>query len=261
MIEEEIELDKTLSALDELTGHNKEVFVKVLKMHMGKPNDVNVRDTLLDNLATAGTSVVVLLRGSNIVPSNQQLSDMIDLEGSLASYLDKFGYTGKVSEKARKVYLLLHNYLKGLRERELSESTDQTDGLYKKYYNYYLNENIRRVNGGLNPKDKLSDWSIETNSDLGKIKAIALEDSVKALRSGQDYSESRRDLGKSLGYVTLGEYADRKMLEGSMALLDRMAEKRIEKILYLEGLSEQSLSTGTWLDEAINKRIRERRRF
>lgn len=262
MFEKAVEAKLYATSIKELTGYNKDVFIEVFQKYMRQPNDRNVRETFVDNVKIAGNSIVALSY-CNRLPTANELLDLDEIRDSLGRFLDTYGYENEVAKIVRKAYLQFHNYFKNLlksaKSTELRSREGDMDFQYLKHYHKYLDENIRRVQKGLNPKTKPEDWEIDACCDLGEVQLLALEDSVRSLRSGIDYSHSRRDLNYYFGNVTMGEYADSKLLSGASQVLDEIADRRAEKIKVMENVEDKDLEASDWLMEAIRTRINERR--
>jgi len=270
LIKEQILEDQYQKAIYELSSYSVDVFNKVMEQLFRNPDNKHIKDTFEDNLQTAIKSILTLRKNKNKSPSVEVLLSCNTLLSSLGEYLDKFSYEGKLSEQVRRTFLILHDYLEHLPERTVKEHSESKkydskqipespNAQYLMYYEEYFKENFHRAKVGLKILDKVEDWAIDVNCPLGEIQSLALEDSLKHLRSGIDQRTSRGNLEFYFGNLSRSELSDRKMLSGVSKLLDDINSKRAKQILFLEGLSETELSQDNWLNKRIVELIKKRR--
>lgn len=293
LVKEEIELDQYRTALNELTSTNKNVFLRTLNKYIKNPSSKAIRDTFLENLDISAKSVLTL-RKHNKVPTIEQLLDMNEVLSGLGEYLDAYGYEGKTQEKARRVYLVLHDYLKNLPKRVAEHSevrsfrptigygVERDEHLcivqYEKWnpakivcvpiqQEYFNDKNYQYAKFYYKVLDEnvsrvkkglsLKTKAEDWDTELSEVETLALSDAIRHLHSGISYLGSRGDL--NVFDMSREEQSHRKLLSGASKLLDDINEKRIKKIQSIEGLSEIQLSQDNWLNKRIVELIKRRR--
>lgn len=260
LVEEDMMIEKLFLSLREVIGSSKDAFVHMLRQYMKNPRNSRLGKVVWENSQIARNSFDYLLE-CGYIPIQSMVEDMSEIRDVIEDYFNRFGYTDPVAVQLRKTYVSAYDYLsnvKTLEETSLSENNKDAwnpNIVYKQYYYKFLNENLQRIKQGKNIKSLPEQFAFDTNDELGQVKSLALADSLKHIKTGQDYSNSRGDLYFLFGLKTQGQLSDEKMLEGAKRLQERLHGKHIQYIRQLEG--EKELGDNCWLMERIRKKIKE----
>ena len=200
LISKQVELSGFNDALREVTGEQAKIFIRMLKKHMDSTEKKLILKTVEKNIQTLPKSMDVLVNSKNLISDYSDVQSLTSILKAIEEYFERFGLETDLSQKLRKAYLKIHECLKKLDSpTELSNDPNDANTIYLESYHKYLNENITRTNQGLTVKDKPSDWNIETNTPRGTLQTVALEDSLRHIKTGLDYSNSRGDLRYHFG--------------------------------------------------------------
>lgn len=259
LIEEDM-VEKLFLSLKEVIGNSKDAFVHMLRQYMKNPDNSRLARVVKENSEIARNSFDYLLESGHI-PDQSIVEEMSEIRDVIEEYFNQFGYTDPVAVQLRKTYVSVYDYLskiKTLEEMTLSENDNETwnpNIVYKQFYYKFLYENLQRIKQGKSIKNHPKQFGFDTNDELGEVKSLALADSLKHIKTGQDYSNSRGDLNFVFGLKAQGQLHDEKMLGGVSRLQERLHDKHIEYVRQLEG--EEEHIDDSWLIERIRKRIME----
>jgi len=244
LISKQVELGEFNDALREVTGENAKIFVRMLQRHMEHTEDRAILKTVKENTQTLLKSLNVLVNSKQLISNYTDVESLTAILKAIEEYFNKHGLETDLASVLRKAYLKIHEVLKKLDTPTTELTDDPTDAntTYLQHYHKYLNENISRVNQGFSIKDKPSDWNIDSNSERGTLQTLALEDSLRHIKTGLDYSKSRGDLRYQFGTKPKAELHDEFLASVCNKMLDNKREELINKIKWLEGIQEENLS-------------------
>ncbi|MCW4022952.1 MAG: hypothetical protein NWF02_07335 [Candidatus Bathyarchaeota archaeon] len=248
----QIELSTFNDALREITGENSKIFNRMLQRHMNHTEDLSVLRTVEDNTKTLLNSLDVLINSKQLISDYSDAESITSLLKAIEEYFTKFGLETALATQLRKAYLKAHECLKKLdKPTELSNDPNDANTIYLESYQKFLNENVSRVQQGLAVKDKKSDWNIDGSTPKGTIQCLALEDSLRHLKTGLDFSKSRGDLQNILGTKSRADITDEVIASVCKKIAQDKRKKLVNKIKSLEGIQEQNLSE----DEQLAKQL------
>jgi len=255
LIREEIELDVFVNALSEVSGENAQIFNLMLDRCVEQPKNKSLKRTVLDNIKILNNSINILSK-SKYMGVDKDIQSLVRIMKSMEDYFSKHGLDTDIGKQLRKAYLKINAYLKEIRNIEEYHSTKEKDSndvnqIYLCAYRKFLSENISRVNKGLNPKTKPEQWNIDSTSERGELQLLALEDSLRHLKSGIDFSKHRGDLRYVFGSKNRSQLNHELLCSVSNEILNKDRQKLIKEIKRKEGIETQELSEEQKLAKAI----------
>lgn len=259
LIREQLEVREFEKAELEISGVNSEMFIRMLHAHMEKPDNEPIEEVVIENAQTLSKAIDSLLKSKYVVYEESSVQGLMDILTSIENYFTDFGLETRIAKELRLPYLKILKYFKTINQPVKIKDMSCPNEIYLSSYRKYLSENVRRIEQGLNPKSKPSDWGIDATCDRGEIEQLALEDSMRNLRSGIDFSERRGDLRYVYGTKTIGELNDELLTDIANSMVNKKRQKLVEQIEELEGITEYELSEEDLLVHDIIQRAKKNR--
>ena len=235
----------------------------MLQKHRDSPSNKNIKDTVLENIELLDKSLDTLIKNKNLVYSSEDIESLFNIMKACEEYFEQYGLERPIGLQLRKAYLKVNSYLQSLREplyvktKELSDSNN-VNQIYLCAYRKFLSENVQRVKKGLNPKTTVEEWNIDETCERGELQELALEDSLRHLRSG--VAQNRGDLRNFYGDKSSGELMDEILTSTAKGMLDKGRKDLVKKIKILENIKEQEFSEEDLLVRSIIKNAEDRRK-
>lgn len=260
---QEIELNNFNTAISEITKENTEVFNRVLQSHIDDPSSTSIQRTVLQNIGILTKSLNVLIKNKNLITSIEDVKSLFSILAKCESYFELYGVEREpVGVALRKSYLQINNYLQKIRDGKKSiELSDPNNPnvIYLQGYRTYLAQNIKRVKEGLNVYRSPFRFGIDTRTERGQIQSLALQDSLKHLRSGLDFSKNRGNLYYAgFGNKSKADLNEEMLSSVAREMLFKNRKRLVNRIRRIEGetveLSEEELLVKDIIKRAKNNR-------